>query len=143
MGKIMKKEQDPFELPPTPTELEPAIKGLLFFNTGKCYLTPLTRKRVEIYGDPNGLRSFANFLIRIAEFDQSRLADIRLPAGEGLHRHMVPVADCHPLSASCLCGRLDAKADGDVTWFFEGVEYMAGLEAEKRKKKRRMEEEEI
>ena len=63
---------------------------------------------VLIHGDPEGLRSLAALLIRIADADQSTI-----PAGAREHVHLRPDHDLSKSSEQVIIGRLDAKGSGD------------------------------
>lgn len=65
---------------------------------------------VLIHGDPEGLRSFANLLIKIADLDQDKIVD--LPIGAKEHIHLRPKWDISKSSVEVVVGRLDAKGTG-------------------------------
>ena len=65
---------------------------------------------VLIHGDPEGLRSFANLLLKIADMDQESMGD--LPVGAREHKHLMPAIDLSQSSAPVIVGRLDAKGTG-------------------------------
>ncbi len=65
---------------------------------------------VLIHGEPEGLRSFAQLLIKIADLNQDTIKD--LPIGARTHIHLQPGADISKSSAQVIIGRLDAKGTG-------------------------------
>lgn len=65
---------------------------------------------VLIHGDPEGLRSLANILLKLADLDQESIAD--LPIGAGEHEHLQPKFDLSNSSEAVIIGRLDAKGTG-------------------------------
>jgi hypothetical protein len=68
---------------------------------------------VLIYGDPEGLRSFAKFLMKVAELNQDNIPDRQLPFGEREHFHLQPKWDyISEGSVQLTVGRLDAKGTG-------------------------------
>ncbi|MFI5160858.1 MAG: hypothetical protein ACHQHN_06250 [Sphingobacteriales bacterium] len=67
---------------------------------------------VLIYGDPEGLRSFAKFLIQVADLNQDSIPDKELPFGEREHFHIQPKWDISNSSVQVVVGRLDAKGTG-------------------------------
>ena len=60
-----------------------------------------------VSGDPEGLRSFAKLLTRIADLNQNEIAD--LPIGAREHIHLRPNLDTSKSSVDVIVGRLDAK----------------------------------
>lgn len=70
-----------------------------------------------LYGDPEGLRSLAAFLIAVADLDQEELLHSQLPIGEGFHAHLKPGAALCDESLQLDVGRLDARATGDTSWY--------------------------
>lgn len=66
---------------------------------------------VIIHGDPEGLRSLANLLLKLADLDQSAVED--LPVGAREHYHLQPNWDLSKSSDQVIVGRLDAKGTGD------------------------------
>src|SRR4051812_24670379 len=62
---------------------------------------------VLIHGDPAGLKSLANLLIRIADLNQDDLTD--LPVGAREHIHLRPNLDISKSSIQVIVGRIDAK----------------------------------
>jgi hypothetical protein len=62
---------------------------------------------ILIHGDPEGLRSFARLLIRIADLNQEDI--IELPVGAREHIHLQPNFDISKSSTEVIVGRLDAK----------------------------------
>ncbi|MCB0647941.1 MAG: hypothetical protein KDC49_14830 [Saprospiraceae bacterium] len=67
---------------------------------------------VFIHGDPEGLRSFAKFLLGLAELDQEKLDDNYLPVDAREHHHLNPGFDLSQSSSKTIVGRLDAKGSG-------------------------------
>ena len=65
---------------------------------------------VLIHGDPEGLRSLANLLLKIADLDQEQITD--LPVGAREHLHLRPGFELSDNSATVIAGRLDAKGTG-------------------------------
>jgi hypothetical protein len=66
---------------------------------------------VLIHGDTEGLRSFGELLIKMADLDQNSLA--ALPVGAREHIHLQPDFDLSKSSVQVIVGRLDAKGNGD------------------------------
>jgi hypothetical protein len=67
-------------------------------------------QEVLIHGDPEGLRSFAKLLMKIANLDQENQAD--LPIGAREHYHLRPNLELGKSSVEAIVGRLDAKGTG-------------------------------
>jgi hypothetical protein len=65
---------------------------------------------VLIHGDPEGLRSFAKLLLKIADLNQDQIKD--LPIGAREHIHLRPKWDISNSSVEVIVGRLDAKGTG-------------------------------
>jgi len=65
---------------------------------------------VLIHGDPEGLRSFAKLLLKIADLNQDN--KINIPAGAREHIHLRPNFDISKSSAEVIIGRIDAKGTG-------------------------------
>ena len=65
---------------------------------------------VLIHGDPEGLRSFGNLLIKMADLDQNSITD--LPMGAREHLHLQPDFDISKSSVQVIVGRIDAKGTG-------------------------------
>lgn len=65
---------------------------------------------VLIHGDPEGLRSLANLLLKLADLDQESVVD--LPVGAREHVHLQPKFDLSNSSEAVIVGRLDAKGTG-------------------------------
>ena len=65
---------------------------------------------VLIHGDPEGLRSFGNLLIKMADLDQNSITD--LPIGAREHLHLQPDFDISKSSLLVIVGRIDAKGTG-------------------------------
>ncbi len=62
---------------------------------------------ILIHGDPEGLKSFARLLIRIADLNQDNIKD--LPIGARQHIHLRPNLDISKSSTEVIVGRIDAK----------------------------------
>lgn len=62
---------------------------------------------ILIHGDPEGLRSLAKVLLRMADLNQDDIAD--LPVGAREHIHLRPKIDLSCSSQQVIIGRLDAK----------------------------------
>ena len=72
---------------------------------------------VSIYGDPAGLLALADLLTAFAKIDQKSVHDRNCPAHEGIH---TTIDENRGLTSSKILlhiGRIDAKDDGDQTWF--------------------------
>ncbi|WP_184544701.1 Imm32 family immunity protein [Mucilaginibacter sp. FT3.2] len=67
-------------------------------------------QEVLIHGDPEGLRSFAKLLIKIADLNQDSIAV--LPIGAREHLHLQPDFDISKSSVQVIVGRIDAKGTG-------------------------------
>jgi hypothetical protein len=65
---------------------------------------------VLIHGDPEGLRSFARLLIKIADLNQDEIND--LPIGAREHIHLRPDLEISKSSVEVIVGRIDAKGTG-------------------------------
>lgn len=65
---------------------------------------------ILIHGDPEGLKSLAKLLIRIADLNQNDITD--LPIGAREHIHLRPGIDMSKSSVEVIVGRLDAKGTG-------------------------------
>jgi hypothetical protein len=64
-------------------------------------------QEVLIHGDPEGLRSFAKLLNKIADFNQENRTD--LPVGAREHYHLQPNVELSKSSVAVIVGRIDAK----------------------------------
>lgn len=67
-------------------------------------------RNVLIHGDPEGLRSFANLLLKIADLNQEGEED--LPIGAREHYHLRPNLELSKSSVEAIVGRIDAKGTG-------------------------------
>ena len=67
-------------------------------------------KEILIHGDPDGLRSFAKLLIKLADLNQDNVDG--LPIGAREHIHLQPKFDLSNSSELVIVGRLDAKGTG-------------------------------
>jgi hypothetical protein len=67
-------------------------------------------QEVLIHGDPEGLRSFARLLMRIADLNQENRTD--LPIGAREHYHLRPNLELSKSSVQAIVGRIDAKGTG-------------------------------
>ena len=65
---------------------------------------------ILIHGDPEGLKSLATLLIKIADTNQNDIAS--LPVGAREHIHLRPKYDISKSSEQVIIGRLDAKGTG-------------------------------
>ena len=65
---------------------------------------------VLIHGDPDGLKSFAKLLLKLADLNQDRVEG--LPIGARAHIHLRPKYDLANSSEEVIVGRLDAKGTG-------------------------------
>lgn len=68
-------------------------------------------KEILIHGDPDGLRSFARLLIKLADTNQNNIKG--LPIGAREHINLRPQFDLSDSSEEVIVGRLDAKGTGD------------------------------
>ena len=68
-------------------------------------------QEVFIHGDPEGLRSFAKLLIKIADLNQENQTDF--PIGTREHYHLRPNLELSKSSLETIVGRLDAKGTGN------------------------------
>jgi hypothetical protein len=62
---------------------------------------------ILIHGDPQGLRSLADIIIKIADLNQNAKSD--LPIGAREHIHLRPGLDLSKNSNEVIVGRIDAK----------------------------------
>ena len=69
-----------------------------------------TWQTILIHGDPEGLRSFARLLLRLADCQQEELP--ALPVGAREHVSLRPDLDLANSSVDVVVGRLDAKGTG-------------------------------
>lgn len=67
-------------------------------------------QEVLIHGDPEGLRSFARLLLKLADVDQESITNY--PVGAREHYHLRPNIDISKSSVEVIVGRLDAKGTG-------------------------------
>jgi hypothetical protein len=67
-------------------------------------------QNILIHGDPEGLKSFAKLLTRIADLNQNNKSD--LPIGAREHIHLRPDIDLSKSSVEVIVGRIDAKGTG-------------------------------
>ena len=67
-------------------------------------------KEILIHGDPDGLKSLAKLLLRLADLNQDNVD--RLPIGAREHVHLQPNFDLAKSSEEVIVGRLDAKGTG-------------------------------
>ncbi len=70
--------------------------------------------RVEIWGDPEGLRYFAAVLNWLADFDQAKNSD---PTGTREHLHLMPGEQIDTWSCYVDVCRADAKGTGELPEF--------------------------
>jgi hypothetical protein len=69
-------------------------------------------QEVLIHGDPEGLRSFATLLMKIADLNQEEETETELPGGAREHYHLRPNWELGKSSVETIVGRLDAKETG-------------------------------
>lgn len=67
-------------------------------------------KEILIHGDPEGLKSFARLLMKLADTNQEDVDG--LPIGARVHIHLRPKFDLSNSSEEVIVGRLDAKGTG-------------------------------
>jgi hypothetical protein len=67
-------------------------------------------QNILIHGDPEGLKSLAALLIKIAETNQNAIVDLPIGAREPVH--LRPNYDLSDSSQEAIIGRLDAKGTG-------------------------------
>ncbi|MDB5287723.1 MAG: hypothetical protein JWR05_2672 [Mucilaginibacter sp.] len=67
-------------------------------------------QEVLIHGDPEGLRSFARLLMKMADSNQENRTD--LPIGAREHYHLRPNLELSKNSVQAIVGRIDAKGTG-------------------------------
>jgi len=67
-------------------------------------------RELLIHGDPEGLRSFAKVLLKLADLNQDDVAD--LPVGAREHYHLRPNWELSKSSERVIVGRIDAKESG-------------------------------
>ena len=72
-------------------------------------------KEILIHGDPEGLKSFAHLLIKLADLNQDNIDG--LPIGAREHKHLRPKFELSNSSNEVIVGRLDAKGTGQ---FYNG-----------------------
>lgn len=65
---------------------------------------------VLIHGDPEGLKSLASLLLKLADLDQEQ--DESLPVDAREHEHLNPRLELSESSVPVIVGRLDAKGTG-------------------------------
>ncbi len=70
-------------------------------------------EEILIHGNPEGLKSFAKLLLKIAELNQEKVDDKYLPIGAREHDHLRPGIELSKSSVEVIVGRLDAKGTGD------------------------------
>jgi hypothetical protein len=75
-----------------------------FENVKECW------NEILIHGDPEGLRSLANLLLKLADLDQESITG--LPVGARAHEHLRPKLELSSSSETVIVGRLDAKGTG-------------------------------
>lgn len=67
-------------------------------------------QEIMIHGDPEGLRSFAQLLLNLADKNQNE--DINLPIGAREHYLLRSNIELSKSSTNVIVGRLDAKGSG-------------------------------
>jgi len=65
---------------------------------------------ILIHGDPEGLKSFARLLTRLADLNQEEIT--ALPIGAREHVHLQPDCDISKSSVNVIVGGIDAKGTG-------------------------------
>ena len=65
---------------------------------------------ILIHGDPEGLKSLARLLTKIADLNQDKMTN--LPIGAREHKHLRPNIDISKSSVQVIVGRIDAKGSG-------------------------------
>ncbi len=70
-------------------------------------------EEILIHGNPEGLKSFAKLLLKIAELNQEKVDDKYLPIGAREHYHLNPGIELSKSSVEVIVGRLDAKGTGE------------------------------
>jgi hypothetical protein len=70
---------------------------------------------VIIHGTPEGLKSFAELLIQMADLNQENPDEQVLPTGEREHCHLSPEIELSKSSVPIIVGRLDTK--GSKTFY--------------------------
>lgn len=68
-------------------------------------------QEIMIHGDPEGLRSLAELLMRLADLNQDAMNN--LPVGAREHFHLRPNIELSKSSLEVIVGRLDAKGTGN------------------------------
>jgi len=68
------------------------------------------KTKIIIHGDPEGLFSLGEILIRLSKQDQNEFPG--LPIGAREHIHMIPNNHLSKTSKETIIGRLDAKGTG-------------------------------
>jgi hypothetical protein len=68
-------------------------------------------KEVLIHGDPDGLKSLAKLLLKLADLNQDSVDG--LPIGAREHIHLRPKFELSNTSEVVIVGRLDAKGTGE------------------------------
>ncbi|MBY0426783.1 MAG: hypothetical protein K2Q22_14200 [Cytophagales bacterium] len=71
-----------------------------------------TGNEILIHGNPEGLKSFANLLLALAELNQEKVDNKYLPTGAKEHYHLKPGIELSKSSVDVIVGRLDAKGTG-------------------------------
>ena len=69
-------------------------------------------EEIIIFGDSEGLRSFAKLLMDIADLNQEEVDDKVLPIGAREHFHLRPKYELANSSDPVIVGRLDVKGTG-------------------------------
>ena len=67
-------------------------------------------QNILIHGDKEGLKSFAQLLIKLADLNQDDIKS--LPIGAREHVHLRPNLDISKCSVEVIIGRIDAKGTG-------------------------------
>ena len=79
-------------------------------NEDECDGETIKWQDILIHGDPEGLKSLAALLVKLADTNQGDI--IGLPIGARDHIHLQPKYDLSNSSENVIVGRLDAKGTG-------------------------------
>lgn len=69
-------------------------------------------EKIMIYGDPDGLKSLGEILIKLSQVNQENYKG--MPDGERDHFHIYPKSHLSKGSLETIIGRLDAKGTGEL-----------------------------
>ena len=79
-------------------------------NEDECDGEIIKWRDILIHGDPEGLKSLATLLIKLADTNQDKITSF--PIGAREHIHLRPKYDLSNSSENVIIGRLDAKGTG-------------------------------